>query len=159
MGKTRLLDWPDRQVIALSRSLTQEQIDAEVAKALLNAERGCVTYTAAINAGEKAVSKAIREHQFPLVVMMLDGFPPEGSDAARYFHPSGVYHTACGKGLLLLLASYHENYDNRELETYTEQELCKRAEQKGYSYTPIPHNTKRWRMMAGNVMLAMIASD
>lgn len=77
MGKERLLDYPDTSVIALPRALTPEQIAQEVQHALSNAQRGCITYTAAINAGEKAVAKALREAGFPLVVMMLKGFPPK----------------------------------------------------------------------------------
>lgn len=158
MGKARLLDYPDRQVIALSRSLTPEQIEAEVQKALRKAERGVVTYTAAINAGEKAVSRAVREAGFPLVVMMLNGFPPEGSEAARYFHPSGVYHKACGEGLLYLMAPHADNYNNPTLIARTEAELARKAEAKGFRYTPLPHTTTRWRMIAGNMMLKMIAN-
>ena len=158
MGKARLLDYPDRQVIALSRSLTQEQIDAEVRKALYLAESGAITYTAAINKAEKAVSTAIREAGYPLVVMMLDGFPPEGSEAACYFHPNGIYHTICGKGLLYLLAPSPENYENPRLISLTDQELARKAAMKGFGFTPLPHDTKRWRMIAGNVMLQMIGN-
>lgn len=157
MGKSRLLDYPDREVVALSRSLTKEQIDMEVTRVLRLAESGTVVYTAAINDGEKAVAKAVREGGFPLVVMMLDGFPPEGSDAARYFHPSGVYHTACGEGRLLLLSPLAVNYSSPELVSLTDTELKLKAETKGYSYRDIPRESKRWRMIAGNVMLRMIA--
>lgn len=159
MGKARILDYPDRQVVALSRSLTPEQIEAEVQKALRKAERGVVTYTAAINAGEKAVSKAVREAGFPLVVMMLGGFPPEGSEAARYFHPSGVYHKACGEGLLYLMAPHADNYDNPNLIARTDAELTRKAEAKGFRYAPLPRTATRWRMIAGNVMLKMIAGE
>ena len=157
MGKMRLLDWPDRQVIALSRSLTQEQIAEEVRKALRLAESGTVTYTAAINAGEKAVAKAVREAGYPLVVMMLDGFPPEGSEAARYYHPGGVYHKACGDGQLLLMAPLPENYQNEHLIALTEDQLYRKALEKGRHYTAIPHESRRWRMIAGNVMLQSLA--
>ena len=61
MGKERLLDYPDTSVIALPRALSPEQIAAAVEQALWNAQRGCVTYTAAINVGEKTVARAIRE--------------------------------------------------------------------------------------------------
>lgn len=153
MGKRRLLDWPDKQVIALSRSLSDEQIQTEVTKALWNAERGVVTLTAAINAGEKTVARAVREAGFPLVVMMLDGFPAEGTDAARYYHPNGVYHTICGEGRLYLMAPHPSNYENSNLIAATEAELQRKASEKGLRYSPIPHDSKRWRMIAGNVML------
>ena len=159
MGKARLLDYPDTQVIALSRSLTKEQIEAEVQKALRKAERGVVTYCAAMNDGEKAVTKAIREAGYPLVVMMLDGFPPAGSEAERFYKPGGAYHKACGEGRLFLMAPYKENYENPELIARTDAELQRKAEEKHRYYTPLPHDSKRWRMIAGNVMLAMITED
>lgn len=157
MGKSRLLDYPDRNVVALSRSLTTEQIKEEVQEALHRAERGTVTYCAAINDGEKAVTKAIREAGYPLVVMMLDGFPAEGSDTARFFHPGGAYHKACGEGKLYLMAPLNDNYNDAHLIGLTNSELQKKAEEKGYRYNPIPHDSKRWRMIAGNVMLRMMA--
>ena len=156
MGKSRLLDWPDRQVIALSRSLTPEQIAQEVSTALEKAEEGFVTLTAAINEGEKAVARAIREAGFPLVVMLLDGFPEEGSEEARYFHPSGVYHTACGEGRLYLMAPKASNYDSPALIAATDEELRRKAEARHQTFVPLPHSGKRWRMIAGNVMLRMI---
>ena len=158
MGKDRLLSYPDRQVIVLSRSLSEEQIKEEISKAKYNAERGVVTYTAAISPGEQAVSKAIRASQHPVVILLLNGFPPENSDAAKYFHPSGVYHTACGNGLLLLLAPSPENYLNDTLIHLTEKELQRKAEEKGFSYRPIPHSSQRWKMIAGNVMLKLISN-
>jgi len=159
MGKTRLLDYPDRNVVALSRSLTPEQIDAEVAKALSKAALGCVTYTAAINEAEKAVCKAIRQAGFPLVVLLLDGFPAPGTEAERYYHPSGVYHTACGEGKLLLLAPQPDNYSNASLISRTEEELIRKTQQKGQIYHPLPHTAKRWLMVAGNCMLRMIEAE
>lgn len=159
MGKTRLLDWASRRVVALSRSLTADMIDAEVHKALMYAERGFVTYTAAINDGERAVAKAIREAGFPLVVMLLDGFPPEGSEQARYYHPQGVYHTLCGEGRLLLMAPHQSNYASPRLIEATDTTLRMKAEAKHLSYSPIPHTTTRWRMIAGNEMLRMIANE
>lgn len=159
MGKERLLAYPDRQVIALSRSLTTEQIDHEVQKALLNAECGTITYTAAINEGERRVARAIREAGCPLVIMMLDGFPPEGSDAARYYHPGGVYHKICGEGRLCLMAPRLSCYNNATLIALTEQELALKASKKGQRYTGMPHTTTRWRMIAGNMMLRMIGEE
>ena len=156
MGKSRLLDYPDRQVIALSRSLTDEEIQHEVDNALLKAQAGLVTLTGAMNKGEQAVAKAIREAGYPLVVMMLDGFPPEGCDADRYYHPGGVYHKACGEGRLFLMAPLATNYDNPKLIARTDAELMRKDAEKGYSYRPLPHDSKRWRMIAGNVMLSFV---
>lgn len=158
MGKTRLLDYPDRNVVALSRLLTPEQIEADVQKALRKAERGVVTYCAAMNDGEKAVTRAIREAGYPLVVMMLDGFPAPGSEAERFYKPGGAYHKACGEGRLYLMAPLAENYSNPRLIERTEAELKRKAEEKDKRYYGIPHDSTRWRMIAGNVMLEMITS-
>lgn len=158
MGKARLLDYPEKNVVALSRSLTEEQIAEEVRKALQRAEHGAVTYCAAINDGEKAVTKAIRAAGYPLVVMMLGGFPPEGSEAARFFHPGGAYHKACGEGMLYLMAPSPENYNYQKLIDRTDEELERKAEEKGKRYYGIPHESTRWRMIAGNEMLKMITS-
>lgn len=157
MGKERLLAYPDRQVIALLRSLSDEEIQHEVNKALLRAEAGQVTLTGAMNKAEQAVARAVREAGYPLVVMMLDGFPPEGSEAAKYYHPGGVYHKACGEGRLYLMAPLAENYANPELIVRTEAELARKAAEKGKRYYGIPHDSTRWRMIAGNAMLEMIA--
>ena len=159
MGKERLLDYPDTSVIALPRALSPEQIAAAVQQALWNAERGCVTYTAAINAGEKAVARAIREAGYPLVVMLLEGFPAEGTEAARFFHPGMAYHQACGEGRLFLMAPHPDNYLNPELMARTEAELKRKAEEKRLSYMPLPHSSTRWRMIAGNVMLKMVSES
>ena len=159
MGKERLLDYPDTSVIARPRALNPEQIAAAVQQALWNAERGCVTYTAAINAGEKAVAQAIREAGWPLVVMLLEGFPAEGTEAARFFHPGMAYHQACGEGRLFLMAPHPDNYLHPELIARTETTLRLKAEARGHHYQPIPHTSTRWRMIAGNEMLRMIAGE
>ena len=156
MGKARLLDYPDRQVIALSRSLTDEEIAVEVQKALRKAERGVVTYCAAMNKGEQKVTKAIREAGYPLVVMMLDGFPAPGTEAERFYKPGGAYHKACGEGRLYLMAPLAENYDDSRVIERTEAELKRKAEEKGKRYYGIPHESTRWRMIAGNEMQGMM---
>ena len=156
MGKARLLDYPDRNVVALSRSLTDDEIAAEVQKALRKAERGVVTYCAAMNKGEQKVTKAIREAGYPLVVMMLDGFPAPGTEAERFYKPGGAYHKACGEGRLYLMAPLAENYDDSRVIERTEAELKRKAEEKGKRYYGIPHESTRWRMIAGNVMLGMM---
>lgn len=156
MGKSRLLHWPDRQTIALPREISQDQINQEIQKAMKRASMGSITYTAAMSTGEKEVAKAIRSAGYPLVVMMLDGFPAEGTEAARYYHPGGIYHKTCGQGRLLLMASHPTNYQNPAVIALTDAELQQKAEAKHQSYTPLPHTSKRWRMIAGNIMLRMI---
>ena len=156
MGKNRLLDFPLRQTVAISRNATEEKIQQMAEQALREAERGAVTYTVAISEGEKHVAREIREHGMPLIVIMPEGFPPEGTAAARYFHPHGVYHKACGEGRLLILSPSEHNYSLESIVKRTEAELKRRCMVRGLTYTPIPHNSKRWRFIACNVMLQMI---
>lgn len=159
MGKSRLSDYPDRKVIALSRSLTEWQISQEVEGALRLAERGTVIYTAAINTAEKTVARAVRDAGWPLVVLLLDGFPPEGTEAARYYHPGGEFHQACGEGRLLILSPHPENYRDPHLIARTDAILKQKDEAKGLTYHPLPHDTKRWRMIAGNAMMERIVGE
>lgn len=156
MGKNRLLDFPIRQTVAISRNATEEKIQQMAEQALREAERGAVTYTVAISEGEKHVAREIREHGMPLIVIMPEGFPPEGTAAAMYFHPHGVYHKACGEGRLLILSPSEHNYSFGSVVKRTEAELKRRCMARGITYTPIPHNSKRWRFIACNVMLQMI---
>lgn len=156
MGKNRLLDFPLRQTVAISRNATEEKIQQMAEQALREAERGAVTYTVAISEGEKHVARVIREHGMPLIVIMPEGFPPEGTAAARYFHPHGVYHKACGEGCLLILSPSEHNYSMESVVKRTEAELKRRCMARGLTYTPIPHTSKRWRFIACNVMLQMI---
>lgn len=156
MGKNRLLDFPLRQTVAISRNATEEKIQQMAEQALREAERGAVTYTVAISEGEKHVARVIREHGMPLIVIMPEGFPPEGTAAARYFHPHGVYHKACGEGCLLILSPSEHNYSIVSVVKRTEAQLKIRCMARGLTYTTIPHNSKRWRFIACNVMLQMI---
>ena len=156
MGKNRLLDFPLRQTVAISRNATEEKIQQMAEQALRETERGAVTYTVAISEGEKHVAREIREHGMPLIVIMPEGFPPEGTAAARYFHPHGVYHKACGEGRLLILSPSEHNYSMESVVKRTEAELKRRCMARGLTYTPIPHTSKRWRFIACNVMLQMI---
>ena len=156
MGKNRLLDFPLRQTVAISRNATEEKIQQMAEQTLREAEQGAVTYTVAISEGEKHVAREIREHGMPLIVIMPEGFPPEGTAAARYFHPHGVYHKACGEGRLLILSPSEHNYSMESVVKRTEAQLKIRCMARGLTYTPIPHNSKRWRFIACNVMLQMI---
>ena len=159
MGKNRLLDFPLRQTVAISRNATEEKIQQMAEQALREAERGAVTYTVAISEGEKHVAREIREKGMPLIVIMPEGFPPEGTAAARYFHPHGVYHKACGEGRLLILSPSEHNYSIVSVVKRTEAQLKIRCMARGITYTPIPPTFKRWRFIACNVMLQMITEQ
>lgn len=89
----------------------------------------------------------------------MDGFPPEGSESERYYKPGGVYFDTCNSGKLLLLEAYNDTYGNPQLIERTDAALKANDEVKGYAHRPLPHDSKRWKMIAGNVMLEMIADE
>ena len=78
---------------------------------------------------------------------------------ARFFHPGMAYHQACGEGRLFLMAPHPDNYLNPDLMARTEAAIKAKDERKGYAYRPLPHSSTRWRMIAGNVMLALCAGQ
>lgn len=156
MGNHWLLDWPERQVITCSRSISEDDMQQLLKRTLAYAEQGAVTYTAAISKGEQRIARAVREAGWPLVVLLMDGFPPEGSDSERYYKPGGVYFDACLHGKLLLLEACESTYSNPRLIALTDMTIRRKDEEKGYAYKPLLHSSKRWRMIAGNEMLGMI---
>lgn len=103
MGNMFLWDWPQKQYIQCSRSATAAQIEERKQKCLRNAQEGKVSVTATISPGEKDITKAVREAGYPLIILLKDGFPPEGSESEKYYSPGGIYHQLCAKGQLLLL--------------------------------------------------------
>lgn len=156
MGNHWLLEWPERQVVECSRSIGDEELQRMLDRTLWKAEMGAVTYTAAISKGEQRIARAVREAGFPLVVLLMDGFPPAGSEMERFYKPGGVYFDVCNAGKLLLLEAKEEAYSNGEVIERTEATLALKAEKKGFRYQSIPHDSKRWRMVAGNAMLCML---
>lgn len=157
MGNLWLLDWPERQVVECSRDINEEDLKRMMTRVMQMAEMGAVTYTAAKSKGEQRIAREVREAGWPLVVLLLDGFPPAGSEKERYYKPGGVYFEACNAGKLLLLEAHEGNYADQRIVEKTERTLRDKAEKKGWTYQPLPHSSKRWRMIAGNVMLRMIS--
>ena len=103
MGNHFLLDWPDKQLVEMSRSASDEETENRLKEVLAAAHNGAVTYTAAISKGEQRIARTVREHGYPLVVLLNDGFPAEGSPHERFYKPGGVYFDACSRGKLLLM--------------------------------------------------------
>lgn len=157
MGNHWLLDWPERQVVECSRDISDEDMQGLMGKVMRRAELGAVTYTAAKSRGEQRIARAVREAGWPLVVLMLDGFPPAGSENERYYKPGGVYFDACKNGKLLLMEAYESAYMNEELILRTETTLRRKADEKHYCYKSLPHTSTRWRMIAGNEMLRCLS--
>ena len=150
LGNHFLLDWPDRQLVEVSRSADSTSVEGRLKKVLAAAYNGAVTYTAAISDGERLIARTIREQGFPLVVLLADGFPADGSPHERYYKPGGVYFEACSKGRLLLLEPKESAYENPTIINMVEDALRKKAETRHYAYTALPHDSKRYRFVALN---------
>lgn len=157
LGNHWLLDWPLRQMVECSRKTTQADWDEQLKSVLERAEAGAVTYTAAMNEGERYIADHIKATGYPLVLLMKDGFPPEGSEEEKKYKPGGVMSDICSQGRLLLLEAYPESYEDCRIVEMTERSLRQKAEKKGWRYGPLPHSTLRWRSIACNEMMRMLS--
>lgn len=136
----------------------QEQIKERLNDVIAAAHNGVVTYTAAISNGERVIARAVREQGFPLVVLLNDGFPKEGSQQERYYKPGGVYFDACSKGKLLLMEPDESSYTHPDVMASTVETLRRKAEAKHLSYRDVPIDTQRYRFVALNEMGRMMVS-
>ena len=159
MGNHFLLDWPDRQVVEMSRSATNDEVQARLRMVLVAAHNGTVTYTAAISKGEQLIARTLREQGYPLVVLLNDGFPKEGSPHERYYKPGGVYFEACSKGQLLLLEPTGQAFLDADIQATVEETLRHKAEARHYAYSPIPVTSQRYRFVALNEMAKRLLGD
>ena len=159
MGNHFLLEWPDRQVVEMSRSATNEEVQERLRTVLAAAHNGTVAYTAAISKGEQLIARTLREQGYPLVVLLNDGFPKEGSPHERYFKPGGVYFEACSKGQLLLLEPTEQAFLDAGIQAAVEETLRRKAEARHYAYTPIPVTSQRYRFVALNEMAKRLAEN
>ena len=118
--------------------------------------RDKVTYTAAISKGEQRIAKTVRGYGFPLVVLLNNGFPAEGSPQERFYKPGGAYFDACSKGRLLLLEPDRTAFVHPTVRKATEESLRRKAEAKHYVFTGVPVESQRYRFMALNEMGRML---
>ena len=156
MGNHFLLEWPDRQLVEMSRSASNEQIQERLKSVLAAAHNGAVTYTAAISTGERIIARTVREKGFPLVVLLNDGFPAEGSPQERFYKPGGAYFDACSRGRLLLMEPDKSAFVNPAVMMATEEALRKKAKAKHIVYTAVPVESQRYRFVALNEMGRML---
>jgi len=159
MGNHFLLDWPDKQVVEMSRSATNDEVQERLQEVLAAAHNGTVTYTAAISKGEQIIARTLREQGYPLVVLLNNGFPKEGSPHERYYKPGGVYFEACSKGQLLLLEPTEQAFLDADIQAAVEETLRHKAETRHYTYTPIPMTSQRYRFVALNEMAKRLAQN
>ena len=103
IGNRFLLTHPQKRQVQLSRSLTEEQVAAEVEKHLALARQGVILVSPAISEGEQAVMRAVLDAGLPLVFLTPWGFN-------AFSKPGHQYYEACAAGQLLLLAPWpHQN--------------------------------------------------
>lgn len=150
MGNHFLLDWPDRQLVEMSRSANEDQLQSRLREVLGAARNGAVTYTAAISRGERVIARTVRESGFPLVVLLSNGFPAAGSPHERFYKPGGVYFDACSRGRLLLLEPHEEAFTIPAIQAAVEETIRRKSEAKHYSYTAVPVTSLRYRFVALN---------
>ena len=148
LGNIFLAGHPQRQVLQCSRSLTPEQIEERRSECLMQAANGAVFITAAISPGEKAIARSLREHGFPLIILLEQGFPKPESNHYRYFKPQGVYFEACAAGRLLLVEPHAEALECPEV---ARRVIAKTGN--------IPHTTQRYRFVAMNVIAEEMCGD
>jgi hypothetical protein len=157
MGNHFLLEWPDRQLVEMSRSASDEQVEVRLKSVLAAAHNGAVTYTAAISKGEQRIARTLREQGYPLVVLLNEGFPVAGSPQERFYKPGGAYFEACSKGQLLLMEPDESAFGDGTIMAATEEALRKKAEARHYSYTPVPVESQRYRFVALNEIGRLLA--
>ena len=159
MGNHFLLDWPDKQAVEMSRSASNEEVQERLQSVLAAAQNGTVTYTAAISKGEQLIARTLRAQGYPLVVLLNDGFPKEGSPHERYYKPGGVYFEACSRGQLLLLEPTEHAFLDADIQAAVEETLRRKAEARHYTYTPISVTSLRYRFVALNEMAKRLAQN
>ena len=101
MGNRFLLDNPVKRQVQCSRHLYPAEIeqlkDDILAEAL---DQGGIIVSPCISPGEQAIATAAMQAHIPLIVLLLNGFPP-------YFKPAPRYLEACTEGRLLMLSPFH----------------------------------------------------
>ena len=156
LGNLFLLDYPEKQPIICSRTLSEQQITAQQTDALYQAKKGCIMVTAAISPGERQIARAVREAGAPLIILLKDGFPKAGDPHEKYYKPGGVYFEACAAGRLLLLEPTADTLTLPDIQRRTEQTLREKAEARHWNYQPIPVTSDRYRMMAANEIVKVL---
>ena len=157
LGNHWLLDWPLRQMVECSRKTKQVDWDVQLKGMMESAEAGAVTYTAAMNEGERYIADHINAAGYPLVLLMKDGFPSVGSEEEKRYKPGGMMSDICSQGRLLMLDAYPESYEVSRIVGMTERSLRAKAEKNGWRYEPLPHSTLRWRSIACNEMMRLLS--
>lgn len=108
MGNRFLLDFPEKVNVKCSRSLTEDEIEAECLRYLTLASQGSILVSPCISHGEKEVMGRAFEAGFPIITLIENGFAP-------YQKPSGRQFDACAQGRLLIIAPWPHHDDKRRI--------------------------------------------
>ena len=157
LGNHFLLDWHDNQTVEMPRNATVEQVQKRLQLAMAAAQNGAVTNTAAISKGEQLIARTLRKQGYPLVVLLSDGFPKEGSPQERFYKPGGIYFEACSRGQLLLLEPTEQTFLNEDIQSAVEGTLRRKAAERHYDYEQIPIKSQRYRFVALNEIAKRLA--
>jgi len=148
LGNIFLAEYPQREVVQCSRRLTQAEIDTKREECLKEAANGTVYVSGAISEGEKQICRALREAGYPLIILLMEGFPEPDSPHYKFFKPQGVYFEACAEGKLLLIQPDKEVLDRADIEEKVTAKVGN-----------IPHESQRYRFVAMNSIAEEIARD
>ena len=108
IGNLQLLASQRRMAVRVSRRLSGQQLDDEVARYLTAAKSGTVLISPAISPGEKRVMRAAFDSSLPTIVIMENGFTPLSK-------PKGEQFDACAQGRLLMLAPWEHHNERQRL--------------------------------------------
>ena len=108
MGNRFLLDYPNKVNVKCSRSLSEDEIEAECLRYLKMASLGAVLVSPCISPGEKEVMGRAFEAGFPIIILIENGFAPLQK-------PSGRQFDACAQGRLLIIAPWPHHDDKRRI--------------------------------------------
>ena len=108
MGNRFLLDNPVKIQIQCSRSMNEEEIEHYKEDIIQRAKsERAIVVSPCISLGEQQTATAAMAASIPLIVLLLNGFPPQ-------FKPQPRYLKACEEGRLLMLAPFP--YQNEKLD-------------------------------------------
>ena len=116
IGNRALLTAPQRLSVRLSRRLTADRLDADVARYIEAARNGAVLISPAISPGEKRVMREAFDLQLPTIVVLRNGFTPLSK-------PKGEQFDACAQGRLLMLSAWEHTNERITLTASDCQEL------------------------------------
>lgn len=116
IGNRQLLSAPHRLAVRVSRKLTPEQLEQEVARYLQAARSGTVLVSPAISPGEKRVMRAAFDQGLPTIVVLRNGFTPLSK-------PHGEQFDACAQGRLLMLSAWEHTNERTTLTAHDCQQM------------------------------------